>query len=141
MFQRKPGRFRSRQNGRGHGHPRRSNNNGHSMRRSDSFSNGPRNNFRPTQSAEKLLEKYSTLAKEAISSGDRTLSENYLQHADHYMRVIEDKNRNKIQNKVETKTLNETTTSSETSIPSETSTPSDTQDSMLDQNAETKKII
>ena len=62
MFQRKPGRFRSRQNGRGH--PRRSNNNGHSMRRPDSFSNGPRNSFRPTQSAEKLFEKYSTLAKE-----------------------------------------------------------------------------
>ena len=127
MFQRKPGRFRSRQNGRGHGHPRRSNNNGHSMRRPDSFSNGPRNSFRPTQSAEKLFEKYSTLAKEAVSSGDRTLSENYLQHADHYMRVIEDKNRNKVQNKVEPKTLNENTVTSET------------QDSVLDQNTEIKK--
>ena len=125
MFQRKPGRFRSRQNGRGH--PRRSNNNGHSMRRPDSFSNGPRNSFRPTQSAEKLFEKYSTLVKEAVSSGDRTLSENYLQHADHYMRVIEDKNRNKVQNKVEPKTLNENTVTSET------------QDSVLDQNTEIKK--
>ena len=131
MFQRKPGRFRSRQNGRGH--PRRSNNNGHSMRRPDSFSNGPRNSFRPTQSAEKLFEKYSTLAKEAVSSGDRTLSENYLQHADHYMRVIEDKNRNKIQNKVETKTLNEN------SVPTENTVPSETQDTASDQNTEVKK--
>ena len=56
-----------------------------------SFSNGrPRNNFN-TQSAEKLLEKYNTLAKEALSSGDRILSENYSQHADHYMRIIESK--------------------------------------------------
>ena len=131
MFQRKPGRFRSRQPGRGH--PRRPSNNGHSMRRPDSFSNAPINNFRPAQSPEKLLEKYSTLAKEAVSSGDRTLSENYLQHADHYMRVIEDRNKNKISNKVETKTLSENQATSETQAPSET------QDPMLDKNAEEKK--
>ena len=49
-------------------------------------------------SAEKLLEKYSILAKEAMSSGDKTLSENYLQHADHFVRVIEDKNKIRNQN-------------------------------------------
>ena len=53
-------------------------------------------------SAEKLLEKYSILAKEAMSSGDKTLSENYLQHADHFMRVIEDKNKIRNQNIVNT---------------------------------------
>ena len=37
------------------------------------------------------------MAKEALSSGDKTLSENYLQHADHFMRVIEDKNKNRAQ--------------------------------------------
>ena len=46
--------------------------------------------------AEKLLEKYNGLAKEALSSGDKILSENYYQHADHFLRVIE--NRNSIQN-------------------------------------------
>ena len=46
--------------------------------------------------AEKLLEKYTTLAKEALSNGDRILSESYYQHADHFLRVIE--NRNSIQN-------------------------------------------
>ena len=46
--------------------------------------------------AEKLLEKYNNLAKEASSSGDKTLSESYYQHADHFLRVIE--NRNSIQN-------------------------------------------
>ena len=30
-----------------------------------------------------------------MSSGDKTLSENYLQHADHFMRIIEDKNKNR----------------------------------------------
>ena len=39
-----------------------------------------------------------SLAKEALSSGDRTLSENYFQHADHFMRIIDEKkiNQNKI---------------------------------------------
>ena len=42
--------------------------------------------------AEKLLEKYNDLAKEALSNGDKTLSESYYQHADHYLRVIENQN-------------------------------------------------
>ena len=64
--------------------------------RTNHFSNGQsRNNFRTSMSAEKSFEKYSSLAKEAMSIGDKTLSENYLQHADHFMRMIEDKNRNR----------------------------------------------
>ena len=46
--------------------------------------------------AEKLLEKYNNLAKEALSNGDKILSESYYQHADHFLRVIG--NRNSIQN-------------------------------------------
>ena len=46
--------------------------------------------------AEKLLEKYNGLAKEALSSGDKILSESYFQHADHFLRVVE--NQNLIQN-------------------------------------------
>ena len=46
--------------------------------------------------AEKLLEKYNNLAKEALSNGDKILSESYYQHADHFLRVIE--NRNSTQN-------------------------------------------
>lgn len=41
---------------------------------------------------EKLLEKYNTLAKEASSKGDKTLSENYYQHADHFLRIVENQN-------------------------------------------------
>ena len=100
MFQRKPRGFRRRSNGRG----RSSHENGYMQARprSNSFSNShTRNNFRHTQSAERLFEKYNTLAKEAMTSGDKTLSENYLQHADHFMRIIEDKNKNRDQNKVD----------------------------------------
>ena len=98
MFQRNRRGFRHRSNGRS----RSSQDNGYmqARSRSNSFSNNQtRNNFRPTQSAEKLLEKYNSLAKEAMSLGDKTLCENYLQHADHFMRVIEDKSKNKDQSK------------------------------------------
>ena len=99
MFQRKQRRFRNRQNGRNH----LSHGNGYKSGRSrpNPFSsNQTRNSFRPAQSAEKLFEKYSSLAKEAMSTGDKTLCENYLQHADHFMRIIEDKNKNRNQSKV-----------------------------------------
>ena len=99
MFQRNRRGFRHRSNGRS----RSSQENGYmqARSRSNSFSNNQtRNNFRPTQSAEKLLEKYSSLAKEAMSLGDKTLCENYLQHADHFMRIIEDKNKSRDQSTV-----------------------------------------
>ena len=96
MFQRKPRRFRRRPNGRGH--ISHGGINDKTRLRNNSFSDGQtRSNFRTFLSAEKLFEKYSSLAKEAMSSGDKTLSENYLQHADHFIRVIEDKNRNRNQ--------------------------------------------
>ena len=43
-----------------------------------------RNNY----NAPKLIEKYNDLAREASSSGDKILSENYLQHADHFTRIM-----------------------------------------------------
>ena len=48
--------------------------------------------FRGHQNARQLIEKYSDLAKEALSVGDRILSENYLQHADHFSRVADTNN-------------------------------------------------
>ena len=47
--------------------------------------NYPRNNFNTT----KLVQKYSDLAREALSSGDKILYENYLQHAEHFIRLSE----------------------------------------------------
>tara|TARA_A100000164_G_scaffold277465_1_gene249596 strand:- start:77 stop:481 length:405 start_codon:yes stop_codon:yes gene_type:complete len=47
-----------------------------------------RNHGRNNQNASKLVEKYNNLAREALSSGDKILSENYLQHADHFSRIL-----------------------------------------------------
>ena len=100
MFQRKPRRFRRRPNDRNHS--LHGNGDMQVRLRSNPFSNNQmRNNFRPTQSAEKLFEKYNTLAREALTSGDKTLSENYFQHADHFMRIIENRNINQNQNKAQ----------------------------------------
>ena len=100
MYQNRPRRFRRHSNGRNH---QQRDNSGTQVRlRSNSFSNSQtRNHFRTPQSAEKLFEKYNTLAKEALTSGDKTLSENYFQHADHFSRIIENKNINQKQNRVQ----------------------------------------
>ena len=86
----------------------RNNNNGRrgSFRRNDrNFkTNGDRNKFtnnfsnnesfqrkapgRNNHNAAKLIEKYNNLAREALSNGDKILSENYFQHADHFTRVL-----------------------------------------------------
>jgi hypothetical protein len=43
---------------------------------------------RNNHNASKLIEKYNDLAREALSSGDKILSENYFQHADHFTRIL-----------------------------------------------------
>ena len=50
---------------------------------------------RNNHNASKLIEKYSNLAREALSSGDKILSENYFQHADHFTRVLSDQDAQK----------------------------------------------
>ena len=40
------------------------------------------------QNAGKLVEKYNDLAREALTNGDKILSENYLQHAEHFSRIL-----------------------------------------------------
>ena len=55
-------------------------------------SNFQRKNYgRNNHNASKLIEKYSNLAREALSNGDKILSENYFQHAEHFIRVLEEK--------------------------------------------------
>ncbi len=46
---------------------------------------------RNNHNAPKLIEKYNDLAREALSNGDKILSENYLQHADHFQRIHNEK--------------------------------------------------
>jgi len=57
-----------------------------------------KNPGRNNQNAAKLVEKYNNLAREALSVGDKILSENYLQHADHFSRILILQTINKNQN-------------------------------------------
>ena len=63
---------------------------------------------RNNHNAAKLIEKYNNLAREALSGGDKILSENYFQHADHFTRILNEKG---IQKKMsfKNKDLGETT--------------------------------
>ena len=61
-----------------------------------------KNAGRNNHNAPKLIEKYSNLAREALSNGDKILSENYFQHAEHFIRVLEEKGvqHNKVKDKL-----------------------------------------
>ena len=48
--------------------------------------------------ASKLVEKYNDLAREALSKGDKILSENFFQHADHFTRILSERQNHKILN-------------------------------------------
>jgi len=50
---------------------------------------------RNNHNASKLIEKYSNLAREALSNGDKILSENYFQYADHFTRILNDQDAQK----------------------------------------------
>ena len=73
--------------------------NGERNKFNNSFSNSE--NFqrkapgRNNHNASKLIEKYNNLAREALSGGDKILSENYFQHADHFTRVLIEKENQK----------------------------------------------
>ena len=79
------GRFKS-NNDRGF----RRNGNGHKT--NGDFNNGSsfkrRHPGKNNQNAAKLVEKYNDLAREALSNGDKILSENYLQHSEHFSRIL-----------------------------------------------------
>ena len=50
-----------------------------------------KNAGRNNHNASRLIEKYSDLAREAVTSGDKILSENYFQHAEHFVRIREER--------------------------------------------------
>ena len=64
-----------------------------------------KNPGRNNQNAAKLIEKYNDLAREALSNGDKILSENYLQHSDHFARILNSQEASKIVNLENNKTL------------------------------------
>tara|TARA_B100001540_G_scaffold122724_1_gene109526 strand:- start:292 stop:696 length:405 start_codon:yes stop_codon:yes gene_type:complete len=76
-------------------HLDRNNHRNENGKTANDFQNGSnffrKNVGRNNHNASKLIEKYSSLAREALSSGDKILSENYFQHAEHFIRVLEEK--------------------------------------------------
>ena len=56
---------------------------------------------RNNHNASKLVEKYNDLAREALTDGDKILSENYFQHADHFKRLLKEQERNRIVKKTD----------------------------------------
>ena len=54
----------------------------------NSFGRNRNNNNRNSGSVLKLLEKYRTLANDALAAGDIILAESYFQHADHFVRQL-----------------------------------------------------
>ena len=97
------GRFKS-NNDRGF----RRNGNGH--KHNGDFGNGSsfkrRHPGKNNQNAAKLVEKYNDLAREALSNGDKILSENYLQHSEHFSRILitQENSRNQNENTVDANT-------------------------------------
>ena len=61
---------------------------------------------RNNHNASKLIEKYNNLAREALSSGDKILSENYFQHDDHFTRILSEQEIQKKARFSENKILN-----------------------------------
>ena len=86
----RPGQQNKRGRGRNNNNNNNNNNNQHRKggnpltRTYDS--SGPDVKIRGT--AQHIAEKYAALARDAQSSGDRVMAENYLQHAEHYNRII-----------------------------------------------------
>ena len=56
---------------------------------------------RNNHNASKLVEKYNDLAREALTNGDKILSESYFQHADHFKRILKEQEGNRIVKKTD----------------------------------------
>ena len=89
----------------------RRNGNGHKP--NGDFGNGSsfkrRHPGKNNQNAAKLIEKYNDLAREALSNGDKILSENYLQHSEHFSRILisQENSRNHIEKSSEANPTNQ----------------------------------
>ena len=83
---------------------------------------------RNNQNANKLIEKYNDLAREALSNGDKILSENYFQHADHFLRISNDKDKNFVK---ETNGISKFNNNLETSENEKTPEPTDVEKKII----------
>ena len=93
---------------------------------------------RNNHNAPKLIEKYNDLAREASSNGDKILSENYLQHADHFTRVLNERESIRRERFSENKTEENANLSEETKIKNEDISKSNLADVSKKDNEEEK---
>ena len=83
---------------------------------------------RNNHNAPKLIEKYNDLAREALSNGDKILSENYLQHADHFTRILNERESFKREKLSESSSQNDITSTDENNNNSEQISKKDVND-------------
>ena len=142
--------FRNNNNGRRNNFRRNDRNfksNGERQKFNSNFSNNE--NFkrkapgRNNHNAPKLIDKYNDLAREALSNGDKILSENYLQHADHFTRILNEKENFRKEKTLENGSENTTESSSEISQNTgqkthKESVDANTEDNDIQKNAKTQ---
>ena len=93
---------------------------------------------RNNHNAPKLIEKYNDLAREASSNGDKILSENYLQHADHFTRVLNERESIRRERFSENKSEDQANLSEETKIQNEEISKSNLANEAKKENEEEK---
>ena len=93
---------------------------------------------RNNHNAPKLIDKYNDLAREASSNGDKILSENYLQHADHFTRVLNERESVRRDRFSENKSEDQANLSDETKIQNEETLKSNLANEAKKENEEEK---
>ena len=93
---------------------------------------------RNNHNAPKLIDKYNDLAREASSNGDKILSENYLQHADHFTRVLNERESIRRERFSENKSEDQANLSEETKIQNEETLKSNLANEAKKENDEEK---
>ena len=120
--------------------PRNNNNrpfkrsNNHHRRQGESSNSGPRVSGNLTT----VLEKYKNLAKEATSSGDYVAAENYLQHAEHFVRVLNERN---VRNNNESNSESKSTTASNNTTANSSESEEKPKDTVSDAPIDIVKIL
>ena len=95
---------------------------------------------RNNHNAPKLIEKYNDLAREALSNGDKILSENYLQHADHFTRILNERENSRREKFIENKSENTPEASEEIKENSEKNPDKDLVNNSGDENKIQKDV-
>ena len=111
---------------------KRSNN--HHRRQGESSNSGPRVSGNLTT----VLEKYKNLAKEATSSGDYVAAENYLQHAEHFVRVLNERN---VRNNSESNSESKSTTASNNTTVNSSESEEKPKDTVSDEPIDIVKVL